>query len=56
LAAHRAACGRSGTAAARVQMRDLSIAGRPVRLVWSKHVWRSPEPQCTTKTWSEHSF
>jgi transposase len=37
----------------RVQVRDLPIAGRPVRLVWSKRLWRCVEPLCATKTWSE---
>ena len=37
----------------RVLVRDLPIAGRPVVLVWSKRVWRCPEPDCPTKTWSE---
>ncbi len=37
----------------RVQVRDLPIAGRPVRLVWSKRTWRCRERLCATKTWSE---
>ena len=37
----------------RVQVRDLPIAGRPVRLVWAKRLWRCAEPLCATKTWSE---
>lgn len=39
----------------RVQVRDLPIAGRPVRLVWTKRVWRCADPDCATKTWSETS-
>jgi transposase len=37
----------------RVQVRDLSIAGRPVRLVWAKRIWRCPEVACERRTWSE---
>src|SRR5205814_1020443 len=37
----------------RVQVRDLPIAGRPVRLVWAKRIWRCPDPDCATRTWSE---
>jgi transposase len=37
----------------RVQVRDLPIAGRPVRLVWAKRIWRCADPDCATKTWSE---
>ncbi len=29
------------------------MAGRPVVLVWAKRVWRCPEPDCATKTWTE---
>ncbi len=38
-----------------VQVRELVIAGRPVRLVWAKRIWRCPEPACATATWSEES-
>ena len=37
----------------RVEVRDLPIAGRPVRLVWAKRIWRCPDRDCTTATWSE---
>jgi transposase len=37
----------------RVQVRDLPMAGRPVRLVWAKRVWRCPERDCGVGTWSE---
>jgi transposase len=37
----------------RVQLRDLPIAGRPVRLVWAKRVWRCPDIDCPAGTWSE---
>jgi transposase len=37
----------------RVQVRDLSIAGRPVRLVWAKRIWRCPDVHCERATWSE---
>jgi len=39
----------------RVAVRDLPVAGRPVILLWSKRIWRCPEPDCSTKTWSERS-
>lgn len=39
----------------RVQVRDLPIAGRPVRVVWSKRVWRCPDEHCEWRTWSETS-
>jgi transposase len=53
-------CASCGTRAVghgrrRVQVRDLPIAGRPVRLVWAKRVWRCPDPDCATATWSETS-
>ncbi len=37
----------------RVEVRDLPIAGRPVRLAWRKRIWRCPDEHCTTRTWSE---
>ena len=37
----------------RVEVRDLPIAGRPVRLVWAKRIWHCVEPLCATGTWSE---
>jgi len=37
----------------RVRVRDLPIAGRPVRLVWSKRIWRCPDDDCPAGTWSE---
>jgi transposase len=39
----------------RVQVRDLPIAGRPVRLAWAKRIWSCPDADCTTKTWTETS-
>lgn len=39
----------------RVQVRDLPIAGRPVRLVWFKRLWRCPDADCVTGTWSERA-
>lgn len=38
-----------------VAVRDLPVAGRPVRLVWRKRIWRCPGGRCTRKTWSECS-
>jgi transposase len=39
----------------RVQVRDLPIAGRPVRLVWAKRIWRCPDGDCASGTWTETS-
>ncbi len=39
----------------RVKVRDLAIAGEPVTLVWAKRIWRCPDADCVTKTWSELS-
>src|SRR5512142_2407054 len=36
-----------------VLVRDLPAAGRPVVLVWSKRLWRCPEPRCRQQTWSK---
>ncbi|MBA2640996.1 MAG: ISL3 family transposase [Nocardioidaceae bacterium] len=36
-------------------VRDLPSAGRPVRLVWVKRVWRCGEPRCPRVTWTETS-
>ncbi len=49
------ACGTKavGHGRRRVKVRDMPIAGRPVVLIWAKRVWRCPEPDCETKTWSE---
>src|SRR5713226_1398313 len=51
-----AACGVRAVGHGRrgVEVRDLPIAGRPVRLVWAKRIWRCVEPLCATATWSEH--
>ena len=38
-----------------VQARDLPVAGRPVRVVWAKRLWRCCEPACAVATWSEES-
>src|SRR5262245_12518269 len=39
----------------RVKVRDLPIADRSMVLVWTKRLWRCPEPACPTRTWSEES-
>ena len=39
----------------RVVARDLPLADRPVVLVWAKRLWRCPEPDCPSCTWSEES-
>ena len=51
-------CSSCGTRAVghgrrRVKVRDLPIAGRNVVLVWSKRIWRCPDPDCDVSTWSE---
>lgn len=50
-------CGTRGVGHGRrrVKVRDLPIVGRPVVLVWSKRIWRCPEPACGSSTWSETS-
>jgi hypothetical protein len=37
----------------RVELVDLSMAGRPMRLVWVKRRFRCPEPSCPTGSWTE---
>jgi len=39
----------------RVKVRDLPMAGRPVVLVWTKRLWRCPDPDCEVTTWTETS-
>lgn len=56
----RVGCWGCGTRAVghgrrRVQVRDLPIAGHPVRLVWAKRLWRCPDINCEITTWSEES-
>jgi hypothetical protein len=58
--AGRVGCWGCGTRAVthgrhRVQVRDLSTAGRPVRLVWAKRILRCVEPACEIQTWSQES-
>ena len=58
--AARVGCWGCGTGAVghgrrRVQVRDLPMAGAPVRLIWRKRLWRCPEPDCAVTTWSEES-
>lgn len=36
-------------------MQYLPAGGRPVVLMWSKRLWRCPDPACGVTTWSEHS-
>lgn len=40
---------------ARSQIRDLPSAGRPVRLVWKKRIWRCEQAQCPVGSWRERS-
>ena len=37
----------------RVELVDLSMAGRPMRLVWAKRRFRCPEPSCPVGSWTE---
>lgn len=50
-----AACGTRavGHGRRKVRVRDLPVFGRPVVLVWAKRIWRCPDPDCETKTWTE---
>lgn len=52
-----AACGARAVGHGRrlIQVRDLPVADRPVRLVWAKRIWRCPEPACAVLSWSEES-
>ncbi len=51
------ACGSRaiGHGRRRVKVRDLPIAGEAVTLVWAKRIWRCPDADCATNTWSEVS-
>lgn len=58
--ADRVGCEACGTRAVghgrrRVQVRDLAVAGTPVRLVWAKRLWRCCDEDCPVGTWSEES-
>ena len=53
-------CGECGSRAVghgrrRVRVRDLPVSGRPVVLCWAKRIWRCPDGDCATKTWTESS-
>ena len=53
-------CPRCGTQARvlgryPVHYRDLPAFGMPVRLIWRRRRWQCPNPDCSTKTWSEES-
>ena len=53
-------CGGCGTRAVSkgrrdVRVRDLPAGGRPVVMVWSKRIWRCPDPDCEVASWSERS-
>ena len=38
-----------------VELVDLPCFGRPTRLVWRKHRWACPDPDCETRSWTgEH--
>jgi transposase len=50
-------CGVRATGHGRrvIQVRDLPMGGRPVRLVWRKRRWRCRDGDCETKTFNESS-
>lgn len=50
-------CGAKARALGRypVHHRDLPAFGMPVRLIWKRRRWQCPNPDCSTKTWSEES-
>lgn len=50
-------CGVRATGHGRseVQVRDLPIGGRPVRLVWQKRRWICLDPDCAAKSFTEES-
>ena len=53
-------CARCGVRAVghgriEVQLRDLPISGRPVRLVWRKRRWRCVDPDCPGGSFTETS-
>ncbi len=39
----------------RVRVRDLPAGGRRVVVVWSKRIWRCPDPDCEVGSWTETS-
>ncbi|MHB1534032.1 MAG: ISL3 family transposase [Acidimicrobiales bacterium] len=56
--ADRAACPEcgywaSGHGRRRVAIRDLTISGAPVVLLWAKRIWRCCDPDCDKGTWTE---
>jgi transposase len=55
--APRAWCSSCGTRAwvkdrPEVEFVDLGCFGRPARLVWHKHRWRCPAPECAIESWT----
>ena len=52
-----AECGTRAKAKGRREttVRDLPVAGRPTVVVWRKRRWSCPDPDCDTRTWTEHS-
>jgi transposase len=37
----------------RVELVDLSMGGRPMRVIWRKRRFRCPEPSCPVGSWTE---
>ena len=50
-------CSGCGTRAVSNDVRicDLLSGGRPVVLVWSKRIWRCPDPNCGVGSWGERA-
>lgn len=49
------ACGTRAVGHGRrpVRVRDLPVFGQPVVLLWAKRIWRCPDRDCETNTWTE---
>lgn len=37
----------------RIRLHDIPCFGRPVRLIWAKRLWRCPDGDCPTGTFTE---
>ncbi len=44
-----------GRGRSEVQVRDLPVGGRPMRLVWRKRRWICRDPDCPTQSFTEQS-
>lgn len=52
---HCGQCGSRASAHDRREhmLRDVPVGGRATVLVWWKRIWRCPNPDCDTRTWTE---